>query len=473
MSLAAGALFMLLAAPPANLDELVTLALARDPAAQASAFDADAARARASGARQPMSPGLMIGADSLGVAMDDPDPTMWMAGVSQMLPGWGQLRAQSRRFAVDAERAVADRDRIAADLRLRFWQSSARLEAFAAEKALLDEQIGEAEALKNVAFARYRNVPGSTPASGSMPGGAPPAEMEPTSSAPPRVEGARASSGGMTGMGGGGGSSMTSRATTPGSDMGGAMDGGANADMGGGMASSGMAADGGLPGLLRLDVTVERLRADRATLDARTSGELAVLALYVGDEVARHVAANPIGFRGRAPSFVPERKLAELDRDAAAADLALARARRRPDLMWSIAARAMPPHGEFAGVDASVGIALPIWGGLRRQVEASRREASAADARRASVERDLAAAVTNARASLDAAQVRREAIEQKVLPLAQASYTSTRKVYASGRGSVDDAILAWDALILVRREQVAARRDVELRAAELARVEAR
>ena len=466
----AAALALLLAAPPANLDELVTLAVARDPAAQASTFDAGAARARASGARQPMSPQLMVGIDSLGAPMDDPDPTMWMAGVSQMFPGWGELRAQSRRFAVDAQRAGAEREQIAADLRLRFWQSSARLEALVAERALLDEQIAEADALKSVAFARYRNVPGSS-TGGSQPSGAPSSqeqEMSPTSSAPPRVGGSQSAAGGMSGMGGSaGGPALTTRVATPGADM-----GSSDSGMSSGMATSGMASDGSLPGLLRLEVAVERLRAERGSLDARLAGEVAVLALYVGEDAARDVAARPLSFRGGPPSSVPERNLAKLDEASAAADLSLARARRRPDVMWSVTARAMPPHGEFAGVNASVGIVLPVWGGSRREIEASRKDVRAADARRAAVERDLAVAAVNARASLDAARVKRDAIENEVLPRAEASYAAGRKVYASGRGSIDDALLSWDARILVKREQVAARRDVELRTAELARVEA-
>lgn len=468
MILAVTALAFVLGTPPANLDELVSLALSRDPSAHAFALDADAARARASGARQPMSPQLMIGIDSLGAPMDDPDPTMWMAGVSHMLPGWGQLRAQSRRYVVDAERAGADRERIAADLRLRLWQSSARLEAFISERALLEEQIGEAETLKRVAFARYRNVPagsstGKPPASGA----AAAESMEPTSSAPPRVGGSKAAAGGMAGMGGGG-ATTTARASAPAADMG-ATDGG----MGGGMATSGMGSDGTLPGLLRLDVTLERLRAERASLDARLAGEIAVLALYVGEDAAREVADRPGAFHGAPPSSIPERKLAALDRAAADADLALARARRRPDVMWSVTARAMPPHGEYAGVNASVGIALPIWGGLARQIDAGRRDVRAAEARQAAVDRDLEAAVVNARAAFEAARVKREALDGQVFPSAEASYASSRAVYASGRGSIDDALLSWETLILVKREQVAARREVELRTAELARVESR
>lgn len=467
MILVAALALLLSAPPPANLDELVALAVVRDPAAQASTFDGDAARARASGARQPMSPQLMVGIDSLGAPMDDPDPTMWMAGVSHMLPGWGELRAQSRRFAIDAKRTGAEREQIAADLRLRFWQSSARLEALAAEKALLDEQISEADALKAVAFSRYRNVPGGAPGAVAMPAAAASADAEmPTPSSAPRVEGSRSTAGGMSGMGGGG-STLTTRVAAPGAEMN-ATDGG----MAGGMATSGMSADGTLPGLLRLEVTVERLRAERGSLDARLAGEVAVLALYVGEEAARDVAARPLAFRGGSPTSVPERKLAELDEAAAGADFALARARRRPDVMWSVTARAMPPHGEFAGVNASVGIVLPVWGGSRREIEASRKDVRAADARRAAVERDLAAAAVSARASLEAARVKRDAIENEVLPRAEASYAAGRKVYASGRGSIDDALLSWDARILVKREQVAARRDVELRAAELARVEA-
>ena len=61
---------------PQDLDGLVELALIRDPQAEAAALDAAAAEARAIAAGQPMSPQLMLGAESLGAAMDDPDPPM-------------------------------------------------------------------------------------------------------------------------------------------------------------------------------------------------------------------------------------------------------------------------------------------------------------------------------------------------------------------------------------------------------------
>lgn len=460
---------------PANLDELVALAVSIDPDARASSLDADAARARSAGARQPMSPELMFGIESFGVPMDDPDPTMWMGGVSQMLPGWGQLRAQSRRFAVEADRAVADRERIAADLRLRLWQSAARIGALQQDLRLLEEQLGESDALRQVALARYRNAPESGATRGAMPGreAMPGDSMEPTSSfAPPQVQASSPASGGMggmTGMGGGRGSAATSnRVLTPGmaDSMGGDAGGGAMSVTGMGMAS-----DAGFPGLLRLDVTVERLRAERSALEARLHGELTVLALFVGTDAASFVAATPSRFRGPGAAAVPEQRLADLDRVAASADVEIARARRRPNLMWSAGVRAMPPHGEFAGVDASVGIALPIWGGLGREVHAGRRALAAAEARQAGIEREIAAAVATARASLEAARSRRRALEAEVLPRAQASYAASRRVYASGSGSIDDALLAWDALIAVKRERVAAERDEELRAAELARVE--
>ena len=87
-----------------------------------------------------MNPQLMLGIQALGAAPDDPDPTMFMVGVSQMLQGWGQARAVADRARLDGDRADADRVRLAADLRLFLLQSAIRIGSGETERALLEQR---------------------------------------------------------------------------------------------------------------------------------------------------------------------------------------------------------------------------------------------------------------------------------------------------------------------------------------------
>ncbi|MFZ5482029.1 MAG: TolC family protein, partial [Myxococcota bacterium] len=190
------------AAVPADLDALVALALERDPAVLALSRDAEAARAAADAARTPMNPELMVGVDALGAPADAADPTMAMVGVEQMLQGWGQARAQAARVELDATRAESDRARVEADLRLLLAQSAVRIRAERDDAALLDEQIRQAAALREVGLRRWRS--GAAPGGGGMSPGMPAGGMdEMPESAPPRVEPRKSGGGGMAGMSGG------------------------------------------------------------------------------------------------------------------------------------------------------------------------------------------------------------------------------------------------------------------------------
>ncbi|MFN7144756.1 MAG: TolC family protein, partial [Myxococcota bacterium] len=406
-----------LAQPPEDLDGLLRLALERDPDAAAAELDARAAREDARAAGRPMNPMAMVGADSLGAMPGDPDPTMYMVGVEQMLRGWGEARAAADVARVDVTRAEADRARVEADLRLRLAQAAARIRALQASRALLDEQIRAAEALWQAGVRRWGAGAGRSGMGGMGPGAG--TEMEggggtdAPSTAPPSVRGG-GGGGGMAGMPGmGGGSGGGERPNVPASGMsgmdgGGAMDGGVGrGGMDGGMGGGGMATGSTLPDLLRVEAEVARLRAEAASMDARLGGELAVLARFVGDEGAAAVRGNPGAFLGSgpAPSPPPEIDLAAAERAAADAELRLARSRTAPDLELSTSVGVMP-DGMVQGVNVMVGVEVPLWGANARARDAATARAEAAGRRADAVDRDLAAATDAARAAEAAAGAR-------------------------------------------------------------------
>jgi outer membrane protein TolC len=453
------------AARPADLAGLVDVALGRDPEVRALSFDAEAALARASAARRPMDPQVMVGVESLGVPMDDVDPTMGMLGATQMLRGGGEGAASSARLSLDATRSEVDGDRLVADLRTRLWQSAARIGALDAELGLLDAQVRSASALLDMALARYGA--GATGAAAMGDGAMGAMEAMPSDGGmamgaePPAVV-PRGSGGGMPGMSGmGGSSSRPAAAPIPSAGMA-AVE--AAPSVGGG------AGAGGLAALLRLDAGIARLEADRAALGFELDGELAVLAVFVGAEATAAVRAAPHAYLGvDAGGEVPERRLAEVDAAAAAADVRVARAARRPDLMVSVAQRFMP-EGMPNGTDVSVGVEVPLWGGRGRAIDAANAALSAAEARSDRVDRDLEVALARSRAALEAARDRAAALDERALPRARQAWEASVAGFAAGALGQEEVVRVWESSIAIEREAVAARRDVQLRAAELARL---
>ena len=233
-----------------------------------------------------------------------------------------------------------------------------------------------------------------------------------------------------------------------------------------------MGGGGGLASLLRLDADVARLESDRAGLDAELAGDLSVLRVFVGDDGAAAVEAMPHPFLGEVVgSEAPERRLAAIDRDAAASSIDVARAARNPDVMVSVGERFMPEDlGMPAGTDISVGVQLPLWGSQGRAIDAARADAQAADAQAVRVDRDLEVARASARAAWEAARARSAVLDTSAVPRAQQAWEASQALYAADRASADDAVRAWETTLEIEREAVLARRDVELRAAELARL---
>ncbi len=453
-----------LADPPADLDALVQLALERDPTTASLGYDASAAQSRAQGTRRPMDPQLMVGVEALGAPMDAVDPTMFMVGATQMFRGPGEARAQAAIPALLAERSEADQARVEADLRLQLWQAAARVRALQAELRLADEQARAAGALLEVARVRY----GAGAAPGGMGSGMGSASgmggMNAQDGAmgmgvsPPAVR-ARSGGGGMAGMGGMGGAGGADAVVVP-------------APMAGSEAPlpTTVGGGGGLPALLRLDAAVAKLEADRAALRADLEGELAVLDAFVGQEGASAVSASPERFLGAEPaSEAPETRLAEIETARAEAELQAAQIARRPDWMISGALRIMP-EGMVEGADLSVGVELPVWGGKRQEIDARAAELSATERRASAVERDLVAARARAAAAVAAATARAEVLESNALPRAASAWTVSVQRYAAGQGDAESALQAWQIWTELGREAVRAQRDVELRAAELARL---
>ena len=95
---------------------------------------------------------------------------------------------------------------------------------------------------------------------------------------------------------------------------------------------------------------------------------------------------------------------------------------------------------------------------------------SAASARRELVTRNLAVSRTSVRAMYRAARARSDALGSIAVPRANAAFLASTRLLAEGAETLQDAVLSWDAVLQARREFIAARRDVELRAAELARL---
>jgi outer membrane protein TolC len=229
-------------------------------------------------------------------------------------------------------------------------------------------------------------------------------------------------------------------------------------------------ADSGLGSVLRLDAQIARVEAERAGLLAELEGETSVLAVLVGEEAARAVQAAPTSYLGSGSSPVPERQLAEIDRQAAQAELQIARKARSPDLMVSAAERLMP-DGMPAGTDLALGVEIPLWGGRGRAIDAARSGLAADEARQGLVERELSIVVAQARAALAAAQARAAALDTVAVPRIRAAWQASLALFGAGTANQDEVVRAWEAWIGIEREAVVARRDVQLRAAELARVE--
>jgi cobalt-zinc-cadmium efflux system outer membrane protein len=224
--------------------------------------------------------------------------------------------------------------------------------------------------------------------------------------------------------------------------------------------------------LLRLEVEVARARAERDALAARRAGEEARLALVVGDDAARVVATDPARFLGAARDAAaqPERALAAIAIEMAEADTRLTQAGRLPAFMVGADVRVMP-GGMVDGVDAEVGVTVPLWGGSRARVQAATAAADAASCRSEGVDRGLADAIAAARADEAAATARERALAEVAVPGARAAWDATVAAWGGGAATAADLVAAWQASVAVARDAADAQLAAEVARARRARLE--
>ena len=461
---------------PQGLDQLVELALQRDPEAAALDLDLDAALAKRSTAGRLPDVQWMLGVQAVGAMPSSPDPTMGMIGLAQMFSMPSAYRAPRARAALDARWAEGEQARLAADVKQVLWESAARLKAYRSQALHLDTQITAAGAALAFGRARYAAGAGNTPAVIRPQSGQPPT----SSVTVPVVRQPNSPAEGMSGMGTAPnmGASPPAGVETMGMQRGQPMSQGKDEmaemgdDMPGGMKSS-MRGEG-LASLLRLDAEVGRAHAERESLRARQAGEFARLALILGDAAARVVVAEPGRFLGALSESrpQPEHTLAATSTAMAAADVEVARAGRLPTFMVSADLRVMP-EGMIDGVDAKLGVTVPIWSGSAARVDAALLASRAAALRSEAVDRDLADAVVAANAERSAAEARLSALTEIALPRARAAWQATLAVWSAGSGEASDLVSTWQTELGVAREAVDAELDHELALARLARLEGR
>ncbi|MBM4365561.1 MAG: TolC family protein, partial [Deltaproteobacteria bacterium] len=261
-------------------DDLLAEAAARSPALAAESARVEAARSELAAARLPMDPRAVLGADSLGAMQGDPDPTMFMLGVEQMMAGPGELGARVRAQEATVSVATVTRDLTLADLRLALASLVARVAWRQADDAAAAEQIAGLRRLREATLSRHAR--GTHPAS-ALPSVTAPATPESLGAPPaPRRAEPRGAMPGMSGMGGGASSSAPEAPMATMAEMsGGAMP-----------AMPAMSAEG-IAAIYALDAEIARAEAARAATLARQGGDRAVLERLVGAEWAARVLSLP------------------------------------------------------------------------------------------------------------------------------------------------------------------------------------
>lgn len=205
------------------------------------------------------------------------------------------------------------------------------------------------------------------------------------------------------------------------------------------------------------------------TLHSRRSGMAAALT-----RLARHDPGAPLslpaptdGSHGSDGSDqTPTLRQAAAMQSMADAEAAMARAERRPMVMFMLEQEFAPSSG--MGDDAtmaSVGFSIPLWPGKNRartERAAALREAAAAesDAMRDMQEAD----VHMYKANLADARRRQDFLTEDLLPRAENTLAVTRDAYRAGTAPFTDLLEAEDRLLQLRLSYILARRDA-LRAA--------
>lgn len=220
--------------------------------------------------------------------------------------------------------------------------------------------------------------------------------------------------------------------------------------------------------LAQAEAEQEAARADE--LAARAS-----LAASIGvREPVTSVSGPMIDARGQTifAETSLEVRLADAERLAAQAVLRQQLAERRVDPAVGVGVRHVRETGDV-GLVAGVSMPLQIFDRNQGNIEAARRMAAAADARRANVFAATTARARNAIGAVDAAQRRVAALEGSAAPEAAEALRLTELSYREGRATLLELLDAQESYSRAQASLIDARLSLALAAAELSRIAAR
>lgn len=203
---------------------------------------------------------------------------------------------------------------------------------------------------------------------------------------------------------------------------------------------------------LEADQLTAALDDRRADVTAGIAKARAELIRWTGDPAAEVAGAppayapDPAGLRANLERL-PGLAVYDAQAHQAAADLAAARADKRPDWTWELTYQHRDPRwGEMVSVGATVG--LPLFAAKRQDPAIAARAASASRVRldREAARRDLTAALDTDLANLDRLHDRLARAETLLVPLAKRRADLETASYAAGSASLGDVLQAFLAL---------------------------
>lgn len=203
---------------------------------------------------------------------------------------------------------------------------------------------------------------------------------------------------------------------------------------------------------LEADQLTAALDDRRADVTAGIAKARAELIRWTGDPAAEVAGAppayapDPAGLRANLERL-PGLAVYDAQAHQAAADLAAARADKRPDWTWELTYQHRDPRwGEMVSVGATVG--LPLFAAKRQDPDIAARAASASRVRldREAARRDLTAALDTDLANLDRLHDRLARAETLLVPLAKRRADLETASYAAGSASLGDVLQAFLAL---------------------------
>ena len=211
---------------------------------------------------------------------------------------------------------------------------------------------------------------------------------------------------------------------------------------------------GSVDDAIAAEIEAARLEDRVATLHADAARARAELRRWIGDAADGDLSAS-------APTFEidpehmrqhlrrhPELAAFNADEDAAEAELALARAERRPDWSWELSyGRRDPSFGDMASVEVRVG--LPLFQPWRQGplVAARRADLARVGAERSAVEREHASMLEGWLAEHAATSSNLARARDIRLPLARRRAASAMGAFAAGTTSTSDVIEARRGLL--------------------------